>query len=667
MKSIGLALTAHVLHATALEHHANPIRKVVSLLQNMEKKVSSEGEKEKEIFDKYMCYCKNGAGALAKSIADAGNKMPELESAIAEGESRHLTLKAEIKAHQTERAAAKTAIAEATAVRAKEAAVYAKDSTEGKTNLAAMKKAVEAISSGMDGSFLQTAAAGLLRKIILAKDNMNDGDRQEIVSFLSDREEYAPASGEIVGILKQMADETAKDLEGLDANEKSSISSFDAMIAAKNKEVQAATKMIEAKLGRVGELGVEIAEMKNDLGDTGESLIEDKKFAQDLDKNCAEKQKLFGENVKMRGQEILALQDTIKLLNSDDALELFKKTLPGASSFMQVQVSNSEMRTQALEIVRAVAKGSPRRAKFDFITLALNGKKIGFGKVIKMIDGMVATLTQEQLDDADKKEYCDKQLESTADKKKGLERDISDLETAIVNAKEAVQTLVGEIDALGDGIRDLDKQVADATENRKEEASDYTTLMASDAAAAELLGFAKNRLNKFYNPKLATALMQDAPAPPPESIKAYKKSSEDSNGVIAMIDLLVKDLDKEMTEAEVIEKNAQEDYEQTMGDAAKKRTQDTKSLTDKEEASASLASQLQTDEEGKKTTIKELMATERVIGDLHAECDWLIKYYDVRAEARTGEIEAMKTCKAVLSGADYSLLQTKSKSFLRLH
>jgi len=118
---------------------------------------------------------------------------------------------------------------------------------------------------------------------------------------------------------------------------------------------------------------------------------------------------------------------------------------------------------------------------------------------------MVVTLAAEQQTDNDKKEYCETQFDLADDKKKSLERSVSNLETAIEKAKEAVAALADEIKALGAGIAALDKSVAEATEQRKEENADYTDLMASDAAAKELLGFAKNRLNKFYNPKLYKA------------------------------------------------------------------------------------------------------------------------------------------------------------------
>merc|ERR1719414_1762790 len=220
------------------------------------------------------------------------------------------------------------------------------------------------------------------------------------------------------------------------------------------------------------------------------------------------------------------------------------------------------------------------------------------------------------------------------DKKKSLERKVSDEEDAIAAAEDGIATLTEEIKTLETSIKDLDKSVTEATSQRKEEHTDFKELMASDSAAKELLGMAKNRLNKFYNPKLykappkeelsagdriyenmgGAALAQvrahnqrsDAPpSPPPATWEGgYKKKSEESNGVIGMIDLLVKDLDKEMTEAKTSEKDAQADYETMMEDSADKRTADSKSLQEKSSA------------------------------------------------------------KAVLSGADYSLLQMKNKLFL---
>merc|ERR1719478_1720525 len=129
-----------------------------------------------------------------------------------------------------------------------------------------------------------------------------------------------------------MSDTMTANLNDATNDENSGIKSYDGLMAAKTKEVNALTKSIEEKSVRLGELQVNIVEMKEDLDDTQKALAEDKKFLADLGKNCALKTKEHEENMKMRGEELLALADTIKILNDDDALELFKKTLPGASA-----------------------------------------------------------------------------------------------------------------------------------------------------------------------------------------------------------------------------------------------------------------------------------------------------------------------------------------------
>merc|ERR1719183_2792378 len=549
----------------------------------------------------------------------------------------------------------------------------------------------------MAGAFLQSPAAS--RVLRLAQQRQEE----DLVSFLSGTQGYAPASGQIVGILKEMQDEMEATFAEEKAAELAAIKAYDELMAAKTKEVNALTKSIEEKMTRVGEVAVSIVQMKNDLDDTGAALVDDKKFLADLEKNCATKSAEWETIVKTRNEELLALADTIKVLNDDDALELFKKTLPGASaSFVQVQVNSVAAKARALAVLRGV-KGH----HLDFIALAIQGKKIGFGKVISMIDEMIATLKTEQLDDDHKKEYCAKQFDQADDKKKSLEVDVADLNTAIEDAKEGISALKSDIDALEKSIKALDKAVASATEQRQEENEDYTELMASDSAAKELLGFAKNRLNKFYNPKLYKAPpkrtlseedritvsmggtlaptaapggiagtgiavladvsmhSQEKPPPPPAAPGAYKKKSEESGGVIAMIDLLVKDLDKEMTEATTEEKDAQADYEQMMKDSSAKRAEDSKNSGDKEAALADMEAALQKDTEEKASTSKELGATMAYISSLHSECDWLLQYFEVRKEARTSEIDALGKAKAVLSGADYSLIQTRTSKFLK--
>merc|ERR1711956_201395 len=289
-------------------------------------------------------------------------------------------------------------------------------------DIAAIAKAVAALEKGMAGAFLQTDAAQILKGMLSSKKNMlMDDDRQDLMAFLSNSQGtgYAPQSGQITGILKTMGDEMSASLAEATTAEETAIAIYEKLMAAKKKEVIALTKEIETKLTRIGDLGVEIAQMKNDLGDTQEALAQDKKFLANLEENCEKKKKEWDVIVKTRAEELAALADTIKVLNDDDALELFKKTLPSAASFLQVQVAAAEVRAIALAGLKEFMQQHPNKsAKLELLALALEGKKIGFEKVIQMIDDMVATLKVEQKDDDTKKEYCAEELDLADDKKK---------------------------------------------------------------------------------------------------------------------------------------------------------------------------------------------------------------------------------------------------------
>jgi chromosome segregation ATPase len=487
-----------------------------------------------------------------------------------------------------------------------------------------------------------------------------------------------------------MTDTMEKELALATAEEEKSLKDFEGLVAAKTKEINALTKEIETKIAKVSELGVAVVQEKEDLDDTSKSLVEDEAFLKDLDKNCATKEDEWALRCKIRAEEQLAIADTIKILNDDDALELFKKTLP-TPSLIQLTENGRAVKARALSVLEL---GKNTDFRLNLISLALKGKKVSFEKVIGMIDEMVALLKEEQVGDDQKKEYCETTIDETEYKVKELELAVSDLEKSIADTKEAIATLASEIEALEDGIKALDKAVAEATEQRKEEHADAVETLTNDQAAKELIDIAKNRMNKFYNPKLykpppkrvlseedritvnmggtlaptaapggiagtgvEAMFSQVAPPPPPETFGAYAKKSQESNGVIGMMDMMVADLDKEMQEVEVEEKDAQAEYETFMKDSAEKRALDAKSIEDKEGAKADAEAKLLKEEEEKTTTMKEAMKTSEYLAEVHADCDWLLTNFATRKEARAGEVDSLVKAKAVLSGADYSLLQ----------
>merc|ERR1719405_389944 len=724
---------------------------LAKLKADVELHKEEEGEKEKELYEAFMCYCKSGAGQLTGAVDDANKRIPELTSLIAELEALLAKLKADVELHKKDRAAAKAAIEAAVEIRKKEAAAAKTESVNNQVYIKALEKAIAALEKGMAGAFLQTSAAAALKRLLQSDSpiigNLMDADRQDLTAFLDAPaygNEYVPQSQEIVGMLKQMLDEMIAGEKDGSAKEEAANIAFKLTLKAKLAEIAALNKLIEDKLTRIGELSVKLAMSKNDLEDTQEGLGDNSKMLADLDASCKTKTAEWEERCKMRAMELAALADTIKVLNDDDALDLFKKTLPSAS-LLQVKVTSTALRQRALAKILALRSARPQ---LDLIALALNGKKIGFGEIIKMIDEMVVTLKKEQDDDDAKMEYCKNQLDTTDDKLKELGHTLEDQESQLAALQEGITTTTAEIDALEDGITALDKSVAEATEQRKKEHEEYAALMAANGAAKELILFAKNRMQKFYNPKLykpppkrelteeeritlnngGTLAPTAAPAgiagtgiavfaqvvekaaqpttetqtvevsvdasasgsgggasvnagsvsanvaassevktadpgkvelgAAPKTFGGDYKKSESSGGALALMDLLVKELTKEMTEAEAEEKNSQADYEKMLKDSATKRAEDSKAVTDKTEALANMQGELESTKEAKASTEKDIKATNEYLASLHTECDFIMKFYGVRKDARASEIDALGNAKAVLSGADYSLLQT---------
>jgi len=437
----------------------------------------------------------------------------------------------------------------------------------------------------------------------------------------------------------------------------------------------------------------------------------------ELKKNCGTKATEFDDRAKIRAEELVAISETIKILNDDDALDLFKKTLE-SPALLQIEDRAKDLRHKALAMLKKV-KHFEESPQFNFITLLLKGKKQGFGKVIKMIDDLVALLGQEQKDDDQHKDWCGVEFDGAEDKEKDLKRRVGGLETKITETEQSISAIIEELETLRENIRQLDHAVDDATFQRKDEHKEFMRTQSENNAALQLLEIAKNRLNKFYNPTLYKgperrelteeeklyvraggadprdaeeaanapggiagtgvdmpehmSFVQlkmrdgddDAPPPPPETVDAYTK--KDSSGPVALLDKLKRDLEKDMQENEHDETTSQKDYERFMSDTVAARTADSTSVTEKEAQKAELEADLMGAKDLKGQKSAELMATQEYIHQLHGSCDFLVQNYDLRKEARANEAEALKQAKAVLSGADFSFQQVQSKNFLSKH
>merc|ERR1719253_968998 len=206
MKSMSLFMVAGAAQALKSNTQANPIRRVVTLLQDMSKELEEEGEKEEDLHRKYQCYCTTNTDGMGKAAQEAAEKITQLNAQIEEMEATKAQLVEELKQHKGDRADAKQDLAKATKIREKEHEQFLADSGETKENIDSLNGAVTALEKGMGAkSFIQTPVASLLTKVIQRMDSVDASDRDTLMAFLQGQNpygDYAPASGQIVGILK---------------------------------------------------------------------------------------------------------------------------------------------------------------------------------------------------------------------------------------------------------------------------------------------------------------------------------------------------------------------------------------------------------------------------------------------------------------------------------
>jgi len=695
------------VQALTLQAEANPIRKVVTILQDMQKEIEAEGDKEQKLFDKFMCFCDGNTDGMSAAAEKAAQDIVELKSKLESEKAEKAQLDQELVQHKQDREKAKGDLEQSTMLREKEHAEYVAATGDLGTNLKAMTGAIDALAKGMGESFLQSAGKkSVLIQAAQKTQAIDDYQRDELVGLLQGKNPfgaYSGQSGEIVGMLKAMKDEMAGDLKGTVAAEEAAAAGFEELAAAKKAEIAAASEAIESKTVRSGELAVSVTTTADDIEDTTAEMKETQAFLANLSVQCAEKKKEWAERQSMRAEEVAAIGEAIKILNDDDALDLFKKTLSlsQTSAVLLQDKSTSARALRARTVLAKARKTSSHATTMSLLEAQLKAKKVDFSKVLEQIDGMSKVLDAEQKDDDDTKVFCTKEIENADAEKAATEDGIAASAAAIEEMTESSATLAEEIATLQKEIKALDKAVTEATEQRKEEHEDFITFQTENNAAVQLIEKAKNRLFKFYRPNMykeapkqeltdeekilaasgrsdmiataapemiagtSIAAMQTqvyaqlhqrskaAPPAPPATWDAYQKKDGKSNGVIALMEMLIKELADGITTAEHEEETAQKDYERLMSSSQETRAKNVESITTKEAAKADLDTKIEATKEKKVNQETTLDNVKQLLLDLHSKCDFIIENFDMRKAARVNEQEGLANAKSVLSGANF--------------
>jgi hypothetical protein len=642
-----------------------PVAKVIKLLKDMQTQLEGEKAHDEEVYEKLSCWCDVNGKGKDGAVDAATRKIAELDASIKALSAKASELETGIKTQGEENAANQQSLDAAAEMRAKERAAFQADDKELLLNVDSLKNAI-VILSRTHTSFLQGKAVHVtafleaqtaVRRVLkgngddLLNQILNPTDKSLISQFVQagvnpGSPQYSSHAGEIVGVLKQMKEEFEKNLSDASAAENKAQEEFDQLKAAKSEEISSGVALVKSKERTLAKTNVALSEAKEDHEDTTAALTADQAFLLDLRERCANADKEWAERSKTRQLEIQAVSEAIAVLASDDSHDQFAKTF----SFLQV-VDHAQGRKAAQRVLLQAAAKSHSSA---LMAAAAAAQLDAFTQVTDMINKMVADLEKEQADEVKHKDFCNEELHQNDKDQFTTANEIEDLGAAINDLESQIDTFKGEIKALDASVAEMTVQMQRASENRKAENREFQTVVADQRATQVILKKALDRLGKFYGDKRAfvqATHKATEPGPPPPPGFSEHKTNSGAGGVMTMIQSIITDAKNMEAGAIKAEQDSETAYVEFVHNTNAAIAAAQQQKIDKAEAKAQAAKDKTQREADKDAANDQAKGLSDAAAQLHSSCDFVIQNFDVRQDARSQEMDALKGAIAALRTA----------------
>jgi hypothetical protein len=677
-------LAALVVGASASDG-PSPIRKVVTLIEEMKAQVEKEAKDDMAAYDEYKCWCDTNGAEKQDAIEYASERIGDLESFLEEAKGKEGELKTQIEQLEADIDEDNSAIGTAKSVRAKENEEFAAYEADSKESIGLMGEAITILDKVQfvqkDAPAVQAALVQVRKTVERHGPRYQNVMQKDLYDMLSSFEglvnsqgkflpkaaleqQGAPggaaagakshnsASGGIVGMLGAMNDEFVRDLSAAQKAEFKSLVDFQNLQAAKLAEIAAANEQKDMKDESLADLLNRAAKAAEDLETMKNAKTADEKFVAEMTENCQVVDQEFEERSKVRQDEIVALSDVLGIVTSDEARDLFAKSV--GTSFLQEDASIQSSRTdKALRHLATTAKKTGNWALLAFVSHA---RLDAFTKVKEALDKLMAELKVQQQDEVEKKDLCDKEIDQTEDDIKVAQNNKEDLEEKNKDLSNTLETLGEEIKTLKQEVADMEVQLKKAGIDRKAENEMFQQQTADQRATVKVLNMAMDRLKEFYTPGAFMQVKAHQPEPgaaveaPPAKPQGYEKSAG-AGGVMQLIAKIISEAEQAEKELEIDENHSQKRYAEFVTATTASLEADRQSIAEKEKQTAETSSELSATKESQLANQASLEKLDGLLMGLHADCDYIIKYFDIRQQARQEEMDSIDEAYAILSGA----------------
>jgi soluble cytochrome b562 len=677
-----------------LNSYGNPVSRVAALLTNLQDKVKRDGEAEQEVYDQYKCWCKKTLNAKAQTMEANRLRIAELAAYIDDLESGRIELTSERSTNEAEVKELEHAIEEATTLRNAAREEYLAAKKELEQGIAGLSSALttlqNATEDAQEGVFASVKTE--LAKVVnvgnrfLSKKEIDEAlksiqapggaDWEKLNSDPTFAMKYKARSGEIQNVLSDMKDAFEANLNNTEAVETKAVADFDALMGAKNGQLDTAKNALLDKAEETGARATALSDSKEEKTDKEEQNTRDEGFVQETHTACDTKADEWAARTKLRNEEIIAISEAIQIIHSDDARDLMKKSFDKVtpSAFIQVAKEHHGSVASALKILQKDARGNPRIlavvARIATLSQKTQKKKKSdpFQAVIDEVNDMITDLTDEETADHAEKVQCETDQKSNTQSAKTDSKsidantaEIDRLNAKIEKAEEGIASNKQQID-------DLEQAKVEATDQREKEAKDYAQAKLDDQGAIDLLETSMQVLKDFYSEKgLSLGLVQkgrsahrqepfvaagEAPEEAPATWDSeYGGASGETAGIIGLMEEIKTDLETDITNSDAAETGAISTYDTLMSDM-EASIDGLKTATGTLEGEVAADEKTVGDEEGHRdATSEDLNATMSLLESIREQCDYVRSGYAARKYDRDTEREALETALADLEAS----------------
>jgi len=708
----------------------SPIKRVISLLEKMRAELEAESANEAEMYDKMVCWCETNEKEKTKAIADAEALDKELTAEIGSRAAKFGEGATEVARLKSQISEDTASLKEATSIREAEAAKFYESNKDLIQSVTNVKNAINVLSkhNAPKTMFVQLDAPVLTslrtvlkdlafkQQMMRAAQSERPNKKRNGASFLSLSTEsslgdflssqgdaagsmpsefaekilareaasgpaflqtapsggsYAPQSNQIFGILTTMKEEFEANLGSEQTEEQKAQADFEAMAAAKSSQIAVAKEKLDSLEGANADNQKALSDAKENLEMTREQRSKDVEFLRNLKITCQGLDRQWAQRSKTRNDETAAVSEAIKIITSDDSMDLLRHsvTLLQVDSQTQARIR----RSRAVSALRAAAQspafeaddllaawhgrqggqaklGAAGGPRMRLSTLAVSVSLDSFTKIKEAMDKMVADLKVEQSEEVKFKTYCGKELDTNEKQTYEKTEQKEDLEASIEKLTKLIKKLTEQISVANAQIADTEVAIKKASQVREGENSEFQVVVADQRATQDILNKALARLKVFYEKAKGGALLQKAAQEPPVKFNKLK-SNAGASPVLGMIAQIIEDSKALEAEAVAAETAAQAGYQQFVKDSNTLIQELSDSVAAKTKASAGATEDLEQAKSDLDSTNGELESLALTEGDLHGECDWVLKNFAARQQARLDEMEAIGQAKGILSGS----------------